>query len=80
MGTKKPHLFQSFNFRERKKLKPYYDLVSSITAEELGHVELVSHTMNLLFKDTTTVPFDVNDTAKSLKTKDLVTCFTIGMR
>ena len=56
-------LFQSFNFRERKKLKPFYDLVSSITAEELGHVELVSHTINLLFKDTTTVPFDVNDTA-----------------
>lgn len=26
-------------------LKPFYDLVMSITAEEIGHVELVSHAM-----------------------------------
>lgn len=63
LSTLNNYLFQSFNFRERKKLKPYYDLVSSITAEELGHVELVSHTINLLFKDVSDVPFDVNDTA-----------------
>ena len=71
LSTLNNYLFQSFNFRERKKLKPYFDLVSSITAEELGHVELVSHTINLLFKDTTTVPFDVNDTTKKFEDQGL---------
>ena len=36
-------MFQSFNFRSKAKLRPFYELVASITAEELGHVELVSH-------------------------------------
>ena len=35
-------MFQSFNFRNKSKLRPFYSLVSSIFAEELGHVELVS--------------------------------------
>ena len=35
-------MFQSFNFRNKAKLRPFYSLVSSIFAEELGHVELVS--------------------------------------
>ncbi|WNS45682.1 manganese catalase family protein [Paenibacillus sp. MMS20-IR301] len=46
MSTLNNYLFQSFNFRSKKKLKPFYDLVTSITAEELGHVELVSHAVN----------------------------------
>jgi Manganese containing catalase len=28
--------------RSKSKLRPFYSLVASITAEELGHVELVS--------------------------------------
>jgi len=48
MSTLNNYLFQSFNFREKKKLKPFYDLVSSITAEELGHVELVSAAINMV--------------------------------
>lgn len=46
MSTLNNYLYQSFNFRNKKKLKPFYDLVTSITAEELGHVELVSHAVN----------------------------------
>ncbi|WNS81058.1 manganese catalase family protein [Domibacillus sp. DTU_2020_1001157_1_SI_ALB_TIR_016] len=53
MSTLNNYLFQSFNFRQKKKLKPFYDLVASITAEEVGHVELVSTTVNLLLKGTT---------------------------
>ena len=53
MSTLNNYMYQSFNFRGRKKLKPFYDLVASITAEEFGHVELVAHTINLLSKDTT---------------------------
>ena len=34
-------MFQSFNYRSKTKLKPFYHLVAAITAEELSHVELV---------------------------------------
>lgn len=50
MSTLNNYLFQSFNFRAKSKLKPFYDLVSSIAAEEVGHVELVSNTINLVLK------------------------------
>lgn len=48
MSTLNNYMYQSFNFRGKKKLKPFYDLVASITAEEFGHVELVANTINLL--------------------------------
>lgn len=53
MSTLNNYLFQSFNFREKKKLKPFYDLIASITAEELGHVELVSAAINMVLTGTT---------------------------
>ena len=48
MSTLANYLFQSFNFRSKSKLKPFYSLVANITAEELGHVELVSNGVALL--------------------------------
>ncbi|WP_096154884.1 MULTISPECIES: manganese catalase family protein [Bacillus] len=53
MSTLNNYMFQSFNFRNKRKLKPFYDLVASITAEEFGHVELVSNTINLMLEGTT---------------------------
>lgn len=53
MSTLNNYMYQSFNFREKKKLKPFYDLVSSITAEEFGHVELVSTAINMVLTGTT---------------------------
>ncbi|WP_068777247.1 manganese catalase family protein [Paenibacillus sp. FJAT-26967] len=53
MSTLNNYMFQSFNFRGKKKLKPFYDLVASITAEEFGHVELVSNAINLVATGTT---------------------------
>ncbi|MCA1032560.1 manganese catalase family protein [Bacillus timonensis] len=53
MSTLNNYMFQSFNFRRKDKLKPFYDLVASITAEEFGHVELVSNTINLLSRGNT---------------------------
>ncbi|WP_026690044.1 manganese catalase family protein [Alteribacter aurantiacus] len=47
MSTLNNYMFQSFNFRSKKKLRPFYELIASITAEEMGHVELVSNTINL---------------------------------
>jgi Mn-containing catalase len=48
MSTLMNYTYQSFNFRGRDKLRPYYDLISNIGAEELGHIELVSATINSL--------------------------------
>lgn len=50
MSTLNNYMYQSFNFRGKVKLKPFYDLIASITAEEFGHVELVATTINLLNK------------------------------
>ena len=48
MSTLGNYMFQSFNFRNKEKLRPFYSLVSSIFAEELGHVELVSNGIAML--------------------------------
>ncbi len=48
MSTLGNYMFQSFNFRSKEKLRPFYSLVASITAEELGHVELVSAGVGML--------------------------------
>ena len=48
MSTLGNYMFQSFNFRSKSKLKPFYSLVAAITAEELGHVELVSNGVAML--------------------------------
>jgi Mn-containing catalase len=48
MSTLGNYMFQSFNFRSKSKLRPFYSLVASITAEEMGHVELVSNGVAML--------------------------------
>jgi Mn-containing catalase len=48
MSTLGNYLFQSFNFRSKSKLRPFYSLVAAITAEEIGHVELVSNGVAML--------------------------------
>jgi Mn-containing catalase len=49
------YFFQSFNFRNKGKLKPFYSLVASITAEEFGHVELVTNGVNLVARGPTLI-------------------------
>ena len=48
MSTLMNYTFQSFNFRGRTKLRPFYDLISNIAAEEYSHIEAVSYAINLL--------------------------------
>jgi Mn-containing catalase len=48
MSTLNNYLHQSVAFRQKEKLRPFYELVASITAEEVGHVELVAATINAL--------------------------------
>jgi len=53
MSTLMNYTFQSFNFRGRKQMRPYYDLIANIAAEEYSHIELVSYTINLLLTGST---------------------------
>lgn len=53
MSTLNNYLVQSSNFRSKRKLKPFYELVASITAEEVGHVELVMNSINLCLSGST---------------------------
>src|ERR671915_1103524 len=53
MSTLMNYTFQSFNFRGRSEMRPFYDLVANIAAEEFGHIELVSYAINLLLTGTT---------------------------
>ncbi len=48
MSTLMNYMYQSFNFRNREKLRPYYELIANIATEELGHIELVSASVNML--------------------------------
>ena len=46
MSTLMNYTFQSFNYRGRQKLRPFYDLIANIAAEEYGHIEAVAATIN----------------------------------
>jgi Mn-containing catalase len=63
MRTMMQYFFQNMNFRG--DAKPYQDLLRSIAAEEMGHVELVANTINILLEgaskqaDPTELPLSV---------------------
>ncbi len=48
MSTLMNYMYQSFNFRGRTALRPYYELIANIATEELGHIELVAASINSL--------------------------------
>ncbi|MCF2488032.1 manganese catalase family protein [Dyadobacter sp. CY347] len=58
MSTLMNYTFQSFNFRGKKRLKPFYDVTASIAGEEYSHIEVVSYAINLLLTGTTKRGFD----------------------
>jgi manganese catalase len=45
MSTLMNYTFQSFGFRGRRELRPFYDLIANIAAEEYGHIEAVGATI-----------------------------------
>jgi Mn-containing catalase len=53
MSTLMNYMYQSFNFRGRAKIRPYYDLIANIATEEIGHIELVSATVNSMLSGST---------------------------
>src|SRR5687767_16018645 len=62
MSTFMNYTFQSFNFRGRNQMRPFYDLIANIAAEEFGHVELVAYTINTLLNGSTTRGSNPSDT------------------
>ncbi len=68
MSTLMNCTFQSFNFRGRKKLRPYYDLIASIAAEEYSHIETVSYAINSLL--TGTMPRDTESDRNAAQSRD----------
>ena len=46
MSTLMNYTYQSFNMRGRDSIRPFYDLISNIAAEEGGHIEIVSAAIN----------------------------------
>src|SRR3712207_4970264 len=48
MSTLMNYTYQSFNFRGRSGVRQYYSLIANIAAEEYGHIEVVSATINSL--------------------------------
>ena len=52
MSTLMSYTFQSFNFRGRTEMRPFYDLIADIATEEFGHIEL-SYAINLLLTGST---------------------------
>ena len=65
MSTLMNYTYQSFNFRGRTRLRPFYDLICSIGGEEYGHIEIVSYAINLLL--TGTSKRGINPDASPLK-------------
>ena len=72
MSTLMNYTFQSFNYRFRQGTRPFYDLIANIAAEEYGHIELVSHTINMLLtgstargSDPSTTPLEVATDARN---------------
>ena len=52
MSTLMNYTFQSFNFRDRTRLRPFYDLIANIAAEEYGHIEVVGAAINAMLTGT----------------------------
>ena len=52
MSTLMNYTFQSFNFRDRNRLRPFYDLIANIAAEEYGHIEVVALAINAMLSGT----------------------------
>ena len=64
MRTMMQYLFQNMNFRG--DAKAYQDLLRSIATEEMGHVELVANTINMLLEGASSPAADPQDLPLSI--------------
>ncbi|MEA2306785.1 MAG: Mn-containing catalase [Solirubrobacteraceae bacterium] len=63
MSTLMNYTFQSFNFRNRRGARPFFDLIANIAAEEYGHIEVVSAAINTML--TGSIPEEPQDPAST---------------
>jgi Mn-containing catalase len=82
MSTLMNYTYQSFNFRDRDKARPYYALIANIAAEEYGHIEIVAATINSLLTgpststnspDVTGAPLSMGQDGTGLRTHFIAT-------
>jgi Mn-containing catalase len=52
MSTLMNYTFQSFGLRGRNAVRPFYELIANIAAEEYGHIELVGATITAMLTGT----------------------------
>ena len=64
MCTVMQYFFQNMNFRG--DAKPYQDLLRSIATEELGHVEQITNTINILLEGASTNSNNPNELPLSI--------------
>ncbi len=70
MSTLNNYLHQSVAMKAKRQIGPFYELVASITAEEVGHVEAVAATINALLdqapddSDPNDAPFEDKSTPR----------------
>src|ERR687896_178197 len=64
MRTMMQYLFQNMNFRG--DAKQYQDLLRSIASEEMGHVELVANTINVLLEGASSLAADPQELPLSI--------------
>ena len=67
LSTFMNYTFQSFNFRERQKARPFYDLIANIAAEEFGHIEVVAATINSMLTGVSTSANEPDPTDRPLE-------------
>ena len=64
MRTMMQYFFQNMNFRG--DAKPYQDLLRSMTTEEMGHVEQITNTINILLEGASTNSNNPNELPLSI--------------
>ncbi|HEY6594617.1 MAG TPA: manganese catalase family protein, partial [Asanoa sp.] len=52
MSTLMNYTFQSFGLRGRNAVRPFYELIANIAAEEYGHIEVVGATITAMLTGT----------------------------
>jgi Mn-containing catalase len=67
LSTFMNYTFQSFNFRDRQKARPFYDLIANIAAEEFGHIEVVAATINSMLTGVSTSSNEPDPTDRPLE-------------
>ena len=79
MSTLNNYMYQSFNFRIKSKLRAIYDIVASITAEEVGAYKPLMRGFEYMFDKLGCGPEDITHVSSSFR-YDLMTAYDLGIK